>query len=65
MSVKSNSTVSNSRVADEKTQLHRGPSHFSRNIRQISPTSQAKNPVMFVVYLGSIITTLLGIQAPD
>jgi len=31
--------------------------------RKLSPSVQMKNPVMFVVYLGSIITTLLWIQA--
>ncbi len=31
--------------------------------RKLSPLTQLKNPVMFVVYLGSIITTLLSIQA--
>ncbi|HEY4193720.1 MAG TPA: potassium-transporting ATPase subunit B, partial [Mesorhizobium sp.] len=31
--------------------------------KKLSPRVQVKNPVMFVVYLGSIITTLLWIQA--
>jgi K+-transporting ATPase ATPase B chain len=31
--------------------------------RKLSPQTQWKNPVMFVVYLGSIVTTLLWIQA--
>src|SRR5262245_41369684 len=31
--------------------------------KKLSPRIQMKNPVMFVVYLGSIITTLLWIQA--
>ncbi|GAB2894183.1 potassium-transporting ATPase subunit KdpB [Microvirgula curvata] len=30
---------------------------------KLSPRVQLRNPVMFVVYLGSIVTTLLGIQA--
>ena len=30
---------------------------------KLSPTAQWRNPVMFVVYVGSIVTTLLGIQA--
>ncbi|WP_415833465.1 potassium-transporting ATPase subunit KdpB [Kerstersia similis] len=30
---------------------------------KLSPRVQARNPVMFVVYLGSIVTTILGIQA--
>jgi K+-transporting ATPase ATPase B chain len=30
---------------------------------KLAPRTQWKNPVMFVVYLGSIVTTLLGIQA--
>jgi K+-transporting ATPase ATPase B chain len=30
---------------------------------KLAPRTQRKNPVMFVVYLGSIVTTLLGIQA--
>jgi K+-transporting ATPase ATPase B chain len=32
-------------------------------IRKLSPQAQWKNPVMFVVYLGSIVTTLLWLQA--
>ncbi|MGB6008671.1 potassium-transporting ATPase subunit KdpB [Castellaniella sp.] len=32
-------------------------------LRKLAPRTQMKNPVMFVVYLGSIITTLLWIQA--
>lgn len=32
-------------------------------LRKLSPRVQIKNPVMFVVYLGSIGTTLLGLQA--
>ena len=31
--------------------------------KKLSPTVQWKNPVMFVVYVGSIITTLLYVQA--
>ncbi len=31
--------------------------------KKLSPRVQPKNPVMFVVYLGSIVTTLLWIQA--
>ena len=31
--------------------------------RKLAPQTQLKNPVMFVVYLGSIITTLLWFQA--
>ncbi|MEV8645948.1 potassium-transporting ATPase subunit B, partial [Mesorhizobium ciceri] len=31
--------------------------------RKLSPKVQMKNPVMFVVYLGSIIATILGFQA--
>ena len=31
--------------------------------RKLSPRVQIGNPVMFVVYLGSIVTTLLGVQA--
>jgi K+-transporting ATPase ATPase B chain len=30
---------------------------------KLSPAVQWRNPVMFVVYLGSILTTLLGVQA--
>ena len=30
---------------------------------KLSPQAQWRNPVMFVVYVGSIVTTLLGIQA--
>jgi K+-transporting ATPase ATPase B chain len=31
--------------------------------RKLSPAVQWRNPVMFVVYVGSILTTLLAIQA--
>ncbi|NOG70794.1 MULTISPECIES: potassium-transporting ATPase subunit KdpB [Alphaproteobacteria] len=31
--------------------------------KKLSPRVQSKNPVMFVVYLGSIVTTLLWVQA--
>ncbi|WP_394788069.1 potassium-transporting ATPase subunit KdpB [Rhodoferax sp.] len=30
---------------------------------KLSPRAQWRNPVMFVVYIGSILTTLLGVQA--
>jgi K+-transporting ATPase ATPase B chain len=30
---------------------------------KLSPAVQWRNPVMFVVYIGSILTTLLGVQA--
>src|ERR1700754_4836985 len=30
---------------------------------KLAPATQWKNPVMFVVYLGSILTTVLGVQA--
>ena len=30
---------------------------------KLSPQAQWRNPVMFVVYVGSILTTLLGLQA--
>uniref|UniRef100_UPI0031CDC13F HAD-IC family P-type ATPase n=1 Tax=Herbaspirillum seropedicae TaxID=964 RepID=UPI0031CDC13F len=33
------------------------------SFRKLSPRAQWRNPVMFVVYLGSILTTLLFIQA--
>ena len=32
-------------------------------LRKLTPQAQWKNPVMFVVYLGSILTTLLWVQA--
>lgn len=32
-------------------------------LRKLSPRVQVKNPVMFVVYVGSIVATVLGIQA--
>jgi len=31
---------------------------------KLNPRVQWRNPVMFVVYIGSIITTILGLQAP-
>ncbi|GCB04780.1 potassium-transporting ATPase subunit KdpB [Ralstonia sp. SET104] len=33
------------------------------SLRKLSPRAQAKNPVMFVVYVGSIFTTILWIMA--
>ena len=33
------------------------------SFRKLSPRAQARNPVMFVVYVGSIVTTLLWIHA--
>jgi len=33
------------------------------SFKKLSPAVQMKNPVMFVVYVGSIIATMLGIQA--
>jgi K+-transporting ATPase ATPase B chain len=33
------------------------------SFRKLSPRAQARNPVMFVVYVGSIITTILFFQA--
>jgi K+-transporting ATPase ATPase B chain len=33
------------------------------SFRKLSPRTQARNPVMFVVYVGSILTTLLFVQA--
>jgi K+-transporting ATPase ATPase B chain len=32
-------------------------------LRKLSPRVQWRNPVMFVVYIGSIVTTLLGLRA--
>ena len=48
------------------------PLHLDRSIvlagiadsfRKLDPRVQVRNPVMFVVYVGSILTTLLWIQA--
>lgn len=33
------------------------------SVRKLSPAAQLKNPVMFVVYVGSILTTLLWVMA--
>src|SRR5213596_4051239 len=33
------------------------------SFRKLTPLRQVRNPVMFVVYVGSILTTLLWIQA--
>src|SRR5512146_1975016 len=32
-------------------------------VRKLTPQRQVRNPVMFVVYVGSILTTLLWVQA--
>ena len=34
-----------------------------QSFAKLSPRVQWRNPVMFVVYIGSILTTILGIQA--
>jgi K+-transporting ATPase ATPase B chain len=36
---------------------------FADALKKLAPQTQWKNPVMFVVYLGSIVTTLLWLQA--
>ncbi|SMF94255.1 K+-transporting ATPase ATPase B chain [Methylomagnum ishizawai] len=36
---------------------------LAESFRKLTPAVQAKNPVMFVVYLGSLLTTLLWVQA--
>ncbi len=33
------------------------------SLRKLSPRTQARNPVMFVVYVGSLLTTVLFVQA--
>jgi len=33
------------------------------SVRRLTPRYQWRNPVMFVVYVGSIVTTVLGLQA--
>jgi K+-transporting ATPase ATPase B chain len=43
-------------------------SSFVESFKKLSPKTQWKNPVMFVVYLGSILTTFIGfmvIKNPD
>lgn len=35
----------------------------AESFRKLSPRAQLRNPVMFVVWVGSVLTTLLGIQA--
>jgi potassium-transporting ATPase ATP-binding subunit len=35
------------------------------SLRKLNPRDQLRNPVMFVVYIGSILTTLLYVQALD
>ena len=39
-----------------------GPA-IKASFTKLSPAVQWRNPVMFVVYIGSILTTLLGLQA--
>ena len=36
---------------------------IAASFAKLSPHVQWRNPVMFVVYIGSILTTLLGVQA--
>jgi K+-transporting ATPase ATPase B chain len=36
---------------------------FADSFRKLSPAVQVRNPVMFVVYIGSILTTVLFVQA--
>ena len=33
------------------------------SVKKLNPLNQAKNPVMFVVYIGSIMTTLLALYS--
>lgn len=33
------------------------------SLRKLDPRHQVRNPVMFVVFLGSLLTTVLGFQA--
>ena len=35
------------------------------SVRRMTPRYQWRNPVMFVVYIGSILTTILWVQALD
>src|SRR5271167_5089906 len=35
----------------------------AESFRKLSPAVQVRNPVMFVVYIGSILTSLLFVQA--
>ncbi|MGE5794988.1 MAG: potassium-transporting ATPase subunit KdpB [Bacteroidota bacterium] len=42
--------------------LFRGEA-LADSFRKLSPRAQARNPVMFVVYVGAILTTLLFLQA--
>lgn len=35
----------------------------AESLRKLDPRHQVRNPVMFVVFIGSILTTLLGLQA--
>src|SRR5580700_11260822 len=39
-----------------------GPA-ITDSFRKLSPAVQVRNPVMFVVYIGSILTTILFVQA--
>ncbi|HMN44932.1 MAG TPA: potassium-transporting ATPase subunit KdpB [Povalibacter sp.] len=41
-----------------------GPALFD-SLRKLDPRAQGRNPVMFVVYVGAILTTLLWIQSLD
>ena len=34
-------------------------------LRKLTPRAQARNPVMFVVYLGAIVTTVLAVWHPS
>ncbi|MDQ7833198.1 MAG: potassium-transporting ATPase subunit KdpB [Desulfovibrionaceae bacterium] len=36
---------------------------LAESIKKLSPATQAKNPVMFTVYVGSILTSTLAVQA--
>ena len=36
---------------------------MKNSFRKLAPKVQVRNPVMFVVYVGSILTTLLWLQA--
>ncbi|MCC7345944.1 MAG: potassium-transporting ATPase subunit KdpB [Variibacter sp.] len=58
-------TRSSARLPNSKSgaQALPWPSVIGEAFRKLSPAVQMKNPVMFVVYVGSIVATALGIQA--
>jgi potassium-transporting ATPase ATP-binding subunit len=50
------------KIAKEKNIKDTAVDCILQSFRKLSPTVQIRNPVMFVVYAGAVLTTVFGIQ---